>query len=64
MKVVELRQSGVFVDIIVMNPEMSSFSSLFQHHLEPEVYSFELLDALLKAAQHMGDSSFPYSCQD
>ncbi len=56
---VELRQAGVFVDIIVMNPEMSSFSSLFQHHLEPEVYSFELLDALLKAAQHMGIAHFP-----
>lgn len=56
---VELRQAGISVDIIVMNPEMSSFSSLFQHHLEPEVYSFELLEALLKAAQLMGIAHFP-----
>lgn len=56
---VELRQAGITVDIIVMNPEMSSFSSLFRHHLEPEVYSFELLEALLKAAQQMGIAHVP-----
>ena len=38
---------------------MSSFSTLFQYHLEPEIYSFRLLDALIHAAEHEGITNFP-----
>lgn len=56
---VELRKAGITQNIIVMNPEMSSFKTLFDYDLEPEVYSFRLLDALIKAARHQGITGWP-----
>ncbi|MCR5180807.1 MAG: bifunctional UDP-N-acetylmuramoyl-tripeptide:D-alanyl-D-alanine ligase/alanine racemase [Bacteroidaceae bacterium] len=56
---VELRRAGITANIMVMNPEMSSFHTLFEYHLEPEVYSFRLLDALSHAARHEGITNFP-----
>ncbi|MBO7119116.1 MAG: bifunctional UDP-N-acetylmuramoyl-tripeptide:D-alanyl-D-alanine ligase/alanine racemase [Bacteroidaceae bacterium] len=56
---VTLREKGITQGIMIMNPEMSSFSTLFQYHLEPEIYSFRLLDALIKAAEHEGITNFP-----
>ena len=56
---VTLREKGISGGIIVMNPETSSFGTLFQYHLEPEIYSFRLLDALIKAAEHEGITGFP-----
>ena len=56
---VMLRNNGITSNIIVMNPEMSSFKTLFDYELEPEVYSFRLLDALIKAARKEGVTNFP-----
>ena len=56
---VELRAAGITGNIIVMNPEMNSFATLFAHRLEPEVYSFGLLDALIHAAEREGITNFP-----
>ena len=56
---VTLRQKGITANIMIMNPEMSSFSTLFQYRLEPEIYSFRLLDALVRAAEHEGITDFP-----
>ncbi|MBO4906939.1 MAG: bifunctional UDP-N-acetylmuramoyl-tripeptide:D-alanyl-D-alanine ligase/alanine racemase [Bacteroidaceae bacterium] len=56
---VELRRAGITANIMVMNPEMSSFRTLFEYQLEPEVYSFRLLDALIHAAEHEGITTYP-----
>lgn len=56
---VALRRNGITQNIIIMNPEMSSFKTLFDYDLEPEVYSFRLLDALVKAARKEGVKHFP-----
>lgn len=56
---VTLREKGITQGIMIMNPEMSSFSTLFQYQLEPEIYSFRLLDALIHAAEHEGITNFP-----
>ncbi len=56
---VELRKAGVAGNIIVMNPEISSFGKLFEYSLEPEVYSFGLLEALVRSAEKEGVSHFP-----
>lgn len=55
----ELRKNGIRSNIIVMNPEMSSFRTLFDYKLEPEVYSFRLLNALMKSAQQEGLTNYP-----
>lgn len=56
---VTLRKAGITQNIIVMNPEMSSFKTLFDYDLEPEVYSFRLMNALIKAARHEGITGWP-----
>lgn len=55
----DLRKAGITGNIIIMNPEMSTFNMLFQYDLEPEVYSFGLLEALIKAAEKEGITNFP-----
>ena len=56
---VALRRAGITQSIMVMNPELSSFKTMFDYDLEPEVYSFRLLDALITAAEREGITGWP-----
>ena len=56
---VALRQAGITANIMVMNPEMSAFKTMFDYDLEPEVYSFRLLEALCSAARKEGITDWP-----
>lgn len=42
---VELRKAGIRLPVMVMNPEISAFEAIVENNLEPEIYSFELLEA-------------------
>ena len=55
----ELRKAGITSSIIIMNPELTSFKTLFDYKLEPEVYNFHLLNELIKAAEKEGVNNFP-----
>ena len=55
----ELRKEGIITGIIVMNPEPCSYRTLFDNKLEPEVYSFGMLDSLIKAACREGITDYP-----
>lgn len=55
----ELRRAGITTGIIVMNPEPSSFRTLFENKLEPEVYSFAMLRSLVQAATREGITDYP-----
>ena len=55
----ELRQGGITQNIIIMNPEMTAFKTMFDYDLEPEVYSFRLMDALIRAAEQQGITGWP-----
>ena len=48
---VELRNAGITMPIIVMNPENSAFSTMIAYQLEPEIYGLTELNAFLKIAQ-------------
>ena len=56
---VTLRKNGITSNIMIMNPEMTAFKTMFDYDLEPEVYSFRLLEALIKAAEKEGVTGFP-----
>lgn len=55
----ELRREGIMTGIIVMNPEPTSYRTLFDNKLEPEVYSFGMLKSLIHAACHEGITDYP-----
>ena len=56
---VTLRKAGITANIMIMNPEMTAFKTMFDYDLEPEVYSFRLLDAMIKAAEREGITGYP-----
>ena len=56
---VELREAGITIPIMVMDPEVSTFKTMFRYHLEPEVYDFRLLDELIASAGHAGITNYP-----
>ena len=56
---VTLRRNGITQNIMIMNPEMTAFKTMFDYDLEPEVYSFRLMDALIHAAEQQGITGWP-----
>lgn len=43
---VELRKAGISLPILVMSPDEENMDSILKHDLEPEIYSFSILNAL------------------
>lgn len=56
---VELRKGGINMPIMVMNPEAATFDSLIQYHLEPELYSFNILSTFDDYLESQGITAFP-----
>ena len=51
---VDLRKNGITTPILVMNPEQSSYDTIIDYHLEPEIYSLRVLDLFGKQLQAKG----------
>jgi alanine racemase len=56
---VTLRRNGITQNIMIMNPEITAFKAMFDYDLEPEVYSFRLMDTLIHAAEKQGITGWP-----
>lgn len=56
---ISLRQAGITLPIMVLNPEPSAFDKLVELKLEPEIYSFGLLDKFVKYAQQHHITQYP-----
>jgi alanine racemase len=56
---VELRRAGISLPVMVMNPEESSFDVLVDNNLEPELYSFGLLQAFDAFIKKEGLQEYP-----
>ena len=56
---IELRQEGIQLPIMVLNPEMTSFPSIIQYHLEPEIYNIRGLKAFIKIAEQKKLTNYP-----
>jgi Alr-MurF fusion protein len=48
---VELRKAGITLPIMVMNPDEQSFDSIITYKLEPEIYSFRILQQFSEAVK-------------
>ncbi len=55
----ELRENGITMPIIVMNPEDGGYDTLIQHRLEPEIYNFRLLEQFANAVSGQGIVEYP-----
>lgn len=48
---VELRKAGITLPVMVMNPEEQSFETMLNYKLEPEIYSFKILNQFSEAVK-------------
>lgn len=55
----QLRKAGITANILVMNPELSAFKTMFENNLEPEIYSFTLLEEMIRACEREGYMHYP-----
>lgn len=55
----QLRKVGITANILVMNPELTAFKTIFDNNLEPEIYSFALLEAMIHACEREGYMHYP-----
>ncbi|MBE0390291.1 bifunctional UDP-N-acetylmuramoyl-tripeptide:D-alanyl-D-alanine ligase/alanine racemase [Flavobacterium sp. PL002] len=56
---ISLKNGGIHLPIMVLNPENTSFAAIIQHQLEPEIYCLKGLHAFLKIAKQKNLKSFP-----
>ena len=56
---VDLRKAGITMPIMVLNPKVVNYKMLFSYRLEPEIYSFEILEEIIREAEKYGISEYP-----
>lgn len=56
---ISLKNSGIKMPIMVLNPETTSFSAIIQHQLEPEIYSLKGLNSFLQLAKQKKLNEYP-----
>lgn len=56
---ISLKTAGIKLPIMVLNPENTSFASIIQHGLEPEIYSLKGLNAFVAIAEEKKLRGFP-----
>jgi alanine racemase len=56
---VELRNAGITIPIIVMNPEYHSFDTMIEYSLEPEIYNQAICLEFEKALKRNGVRNYP-----
>ncbi|MBK7479005.1 MAG: alanine racemase [Bacteroidales bacterium] len=56
---IELRDAGVRIPVIVMNPDVSSAEAMIDNNLEPEIYNFSSLSRFADLAARNGLPDYP-----
>lgn len=55
----ELRRAGITMPIMALNPKVTNYDSLFSNRLEPEVFSLEMLDEIIREGSKRGIHNYP-----
>ena len=56
---VELRKAGITLPIIIMDPELAALDLIIENNLQPNIYSFQVLDNIIRTAEAKGLESLP-----
>lgn len=56
---IDLRKKGITMPIMVMNPKVVNYKSMFAYRLEPEIYSQEMLEDVIREAEKNGIQDYP-----
>ena len=55
----DLRRTGITLPVMVMNTEASGFDNIVKYNLEPEIFSFNILDAFCEFLRQRNIDSYP-----
>lgn len=56
---VDLRRAGITMPIMVLNPKVVNYRTLFAYNLEPEIFSFDILQELISEGEKYGINDYP-----
>ncbi|WP_207632465.1 bifunctional UDP-N-acetylmuramoyl-tripeptide:D-alanyl-D-alanine ligase/alanine racemase [Foetidibacter luteolus] len=56
---IELRKAGISLPIMILNVDEAAFEALVEYNLEPEIFSFEILQLFLAFVQQQGLRMYP-----
>lgn len=56
---IDLRNAGITMPIMVLNPKVLNYPLLFSNRLEPEIYSFDILNEIIAEARKLGVHGYP-----
>lgn len=56
---IQLRKSGIHKPIIVLHPQAVNFKTLIEYCLEPNLYSFRILNEFIAVATELNQNNFP-----
>ena len=56
---VALREAGITMPIMVLNPKVVNYKALFDNRLEPEVFSFDMCREIIREAQKFDVKDYP-----
>lgn len=56
---VELRKAGITLPIIIMDPEVAALDLILENNLQPNIYSFQVLDDIISVAEAKGLEQVP-----
>ena len=56
---VALREAGITMPILVLNPEAGSFATMVEHKLEPEIFNLTSLKDFAREVEHWGMLNYP-----
>ena len=56
---VELKSAGIKLPVMVLNTEVAGFDNVVRHALEPELYSFSILNAFINFLKEKNITNYP-----
>ena len=56
---VEVRKAGITLPIIIMDPEVAALDLIIENNLQPNIYSFQVLENIIHAAEARGLEALP-----
>lgn len=56
---IALREAGITLPIVVLNPTFENYDLMIEYNLEPEIFSFGSLQSIISAANKQGVNSYP-----
>ncbi len=56
---VDLRKAGITMPIMVLNPKVVNYRTMFAYNLEPEIYSIDILNEIIREGEKYGITDYP-----